>query len=95
MCYATWFGVGHLREIRGHLGSVETHHSWLLGLSLFLKDYLVDRVSPNAERYWKRIYRETPESLRWWRPLRAADDVLLRLPGVRWLSWNVVVIARP
>lgn len=87
-------GVAHLHELRAHFAAVETRHFWLLSQALFLKYFLWDRVSPNAERYWKRIYRETPRSLWWWRPLRAADDLLLRLPGLRWLSWNVVVIAR-
>jgi len=86
-------GIGHLRELRAHFGVVQTRHFWLLGLALFVKYYLWDRVSPNADRYWKRIYRETRRTLWWWLPLRALDDLLLRLPGLRWLSWNVVVLA--
>jgi SAM-dependent methyltransferase len=64
---------------------------WISALVLFLKYYLVDRVHPNQDRYWKRILRETPERLRWWTPLRALDGLLTRTPLVRWLAWNVVV----
>lgn len=74
---------------------VEQRHFWLLGQLLFLKYFLWSRISPNRERYWKRIYRETERTLWWWRPLEKLDRVLLRLPGVRWLSWNVLIIARP
>src|SRR5262249_1046550 len=58
------------------------------------KYYLLDRVHPNGDRYWKRILREKPEQLGWWTPLRAVDSVLTRVPGVRWLAWNTVMWGR-
>ncbi len=64
---------------------------WVAALALFLKYYLVDRVHPNADRYWKRIYRETGATLWWWKPLRLLDGALTRLPGVRALAWNIVL----
>lgn len=64
---------------------------WIAALVLFVKYWALDRVHPNADRYWKRIYRETPASLWWWRPLGAADVVLTRLPLVRRLAWNMVL----
>jgi len=67
---------------------------WIASLALFLKYFAVDRVHPNQERYWKRILRETRESLRWWLPLRALDQCLTRVPGVRRLAWNMVMWGR-
>jgi len=69
------------------------HHRefWILTLSLFLKYYVVDRVHPNSDRYWKRILRETPVSLWWWTPLEWMDRLLTRIPLVRRLSWNMVM----
>ncbi|HWQ57277.1 MAG TPA: class I SAM-dependent methyltransferase [Bryobacteraceae bacterium] len=64
---------------------------WLTSLSLFAKYYFVDRVHPNQDRYWKRILLETPETLRWWMPLRVVDSVLTRIPLVRWVAWNIVI----
>jgi hypothetical protein len=52
---------------------------------------LKDRVHPNSDRYWKRILRETPQTLRWWTPLSSLDGVLTRIPGLRWLAWNMVM----
>ncbi|MBY0504613.1 MAG: class I SAM-dependent methyltransferase [Bryobacteraceae bacterium] len=71
----------------------DTRHRefWIASLVLFLKYYLVDRVHPNEDRYWKRIFRETEMSLRWWLPLRALDEVLARIPGVSLLAWNIVM----
>ena len=64
---------------------------WILTLSLFGKYFLVDRVHPNADRYWKRIFRESASSLWWWMPLERTDRVLTRIPGVRRLAWNMVM----
>jgi len=72
-------GVGH-REF------------WIASLALFLKYYLLDRVHPNEDRYWKRILRQKPAELWWWLPLRLLDNAILtRLPLVRRLAWNMVM----
>jgi SAM-dependent methyltransferase len=79
---------------RKYFTGVRHREFWISALALFLKYYLVDRIHPNQDRYWKRILRETPKRLRWWTPLRALDNVLTRTPLVRWLAWNVVVWGR-
>jgi SAM-dependent methyltransferase len=76
---------------RQYFQNVGHREFWIAGLALFLKYYLVDRVHPNADRYWKRIYTETARSLWWWHPLRGADAILTRLPLVRRLAWNMVM----
>jgi 2-polyprenyl-3-methyl-5-hydroxy-6-metoxy-1,4-benzoquinol methylase len=83
-----------LAAARHHFTSVGHREFWIASLSLFLKYYLVDRVHPNAQRYWKRILHETPGRLWWWWPMRAADEVLTRLPAIRWLAWNTVIWGR-
>lgn len=71
--------------------NVQHREFWILTLSLFLKYFLIDRVHPNADRYWKRIFRETPASLWWWTPLARLDALLTRLPGIRRMAWNMVM----
>jgi hypothetical protein len=70
---------------------VQHREYWVAALSLFLKYYLVDRVHPNDDRYWKRILKETDQTLRWWKCLCAADALITRIPGIRWLAWNMVM----
>lgn len=79
---------------RKYFGDVQHREFWIAGLALFLKYFLIDGVSPNADRYWKRILSETDSRLGWWKPLRWLDGVLTRLPLVRWLAWNVVLWGR-
>jgi len=84
-----------LGTFRRHFVEVRHREFWLLTLLLFAKYYLVDRVHPNAERYWKRILDEDEHRIGWWfKPLQGMDALLLRLPVVRRLAWNTAIWAR-
>jgi SAM-dependent methyltransferase len=83
--------VADLRLAKKYFRSVQHREFWVSSLLLFVKYYLRDRVNPNADRYWKRILRETPQTLRWWMPLRTLDKFLVRIPLMRWLAWNMVM----
>ena len=74
-----------------YFSNVQHREFWITTLLLFLKYYIVDRVHPNDDRYWKRIYKETADSLRWWMPLRSIDGALSRIPGIRAMAWNIVM----
>jgi SAM-dependent methyltransferase len=76
---------------RKYFSNVRHREFWIATLALFLKYYFVDGVHPNEDRYWRRIFNETPGRLFWWQPLRAMDAVLTRLPLVRRLAWNIVM----
>lgn len=80
-----------LKLARKYFSNVGHQEFWISSLALFAKYYLVDRIHPNADRYWKRILREKREDLRWWLPLAKLDSALTRLPLVRWLAWNMVM----
>lgn len=83
-----------LKLVRSFFSDVGHREFWLLTQALFVKYFLFDRVHPNQQRYWKRMYTETERSLRWWTPLKRADSLLCRLPLLRWLSWNIVMWGR-
>lgn len=83
-----------LRLARYFFPDVRCRMFWMTTLTLFAKYFLVDRIHPNQDRYWKRILTESKSSLWWWYPLKAIDSVLTRLPGARWWSWNVVLWGR-
>ena len=74
-----------------YFSNVQHREFWILTLTLFLKYFLLDRVHPNADRYWKRIFGETPATLGWWLPLERIDRVLTRIPLLRRLAWNMVM----
>lgn len=76
---------------RKYFPNLQHREFWILTLSLFLKYYIIDRVHPNSERYWKKILLETTRTLWWWKPLEFADRLLTRLPLIRCLAWNMVM----
>jgi len=80
-----------LRLANRYFKNVGHREFWIAALALFAKYYLVDRVHPNKDRYWKRILKERSEGLRWWYPLLRLDGVLTRLPGISLLAWNTVI----
>ena len=70
--------------------SVEVRFFWLTALAVFLKFFLVDRVHPKDDRYWRRIITEEPRIRSWYVPLERLDRTLLRLvPPLGWLCWEV------
>jgi 2-polyprenyl-3-methyl-5-hydroxy-6-metoxy-1,4-benzoquinol methylase len=80
-----------IKTARAFFPDVRHREFWMASLALFVKYYIFDRVHPNDDRYWKRILRETDRSLWWWKPLSGADSFLTRVPGLRWLAWNIVM----
>lgn len=87
-------GIKDLSLIKSYYPNATPSFFWMLGLSIFLKYYFIDKINPNDERYWKKIYEEVPKNLNWWAPLNSIDKLLTKVPGLQWLSWNIVVIAR-
>lgn len=89
-----WSDLDRFRE---HFQEVRHREFWLTTLSVFLKFYLVDRVHPNEERYWKKIYKDTQKFDWMFGPLARLDDTLLSaFPALGRMCWNTVLtVARP
>lgn len=84
-----------IRTFHRHFGSVETSYFWLSMLLVFVIMALVQRRSPNKERFWKTVVDEGDSWRPLYAPLEKLDKMLLKfLPFLRPLCWNVVIIAR-
>jgi len=72
--------------------SVEHREFWFSTLLVFFKFFLWDRVNPNKERYWKKIYSDAKSLESLVRPLRKLDDALLSsFPSLGRLCWTTVI----
>lgn len=84
-----------IEQFKGHFAEVEHREFWLLSLSVFAKFFFIDRAHPSKERYWKKVYTDAPRIEKWFKHLRAADEVLLkRVKPLRYLCWNTVIQVR-
>ena len=66
---------------------------WLATLWVFLRFYLIEKVDPNQERYWKKIIIEQARLQPEYRRLEKLDRILKKLPGLKRFAWNLAVVA--
>ncbi|WAL58898.1 class I SAM-dependent methyltransferase [Thermocoleostomius sinensis] len=67
---------------------------WLASLWIFLQFYLIERVNPNEERYWKKIIVEQQRLEKEYLRLETLDKVLKKLPFMKRFAWNLAVVAK-
>ncbi|MBI2496670.1 MAG: class I SAM-dependent methyltransferase [Opitutae bacterium] len=86
--------LADIRAVRTHFRESHTRWFWLSTLLIFLIMKFVQRRDPNKERYWKKVVEEAETWAPLYRPLEFLDKVLLLLPFLRPLCWNVVIVGR-
>lgn len=82
-------GFGAIRAF-GDLFRVRHREFWLTGLLIFAKFYLIDRVHPSKEPYWKKIFYDLPRNNILLYICGKIDSVLARVPPLNYLCWNTV-----
>ena len=86
--------IEFLDRIRPLFRDLRVRTFWIATLWIFLRFYLIERVHPNDDRYWKRIIRDHRRVAPCYRRLARLDALLTRLPGLRRWAWNLVIVAR-
>lgn len=82
-----------LQFIQSQFSQTRYDTFWLATLWIFLQFYLIERVSPNKERYWKKIILEQDRLRPQYQRLEAIDRQLKQVPGLRRYAWNLAVVA--
>jgi len=85
------FGI--LKHVRALFSGVEYDTFWLASLWIFIRFFLIERIDPNAERYWKKIIREEERLRASYGRLEKLDVALKRIACLRPLAWNLAVVA--
>lgn len=80
--------------VRSHFSHTTYDTFWLATLWIFLRFYLIEKVNPNEERYWKKIIIEHARLERDYLRLEKIDRVLKTLPLMKRFAWNLAVVAR-
>ncbi|MBD2577355.1 class I SAM-dependent methyltransferase [Oscillatoria sp. FACHB-1406] len=81
-----------VQEARSQFSEIRYDTFWLASLWIFLKFYLVERVNPNEERYWKKIIIEQMRLKPNYERLEKLDRILKKIPGLKRMCWNVAVV---
>ena len=83
-----------IKLFQNRFSKVETKYLWLSTLLIFIVMFLFERRNPNKERYWKVVVHEGNRWSWLYYPLEKFDKLLLKIiPSLKFLCWNVVIIA--
>lgn len=86
--------LADIRAVRSHFCESRVTWFWLSTLLIFCLMAVVQRRDPNRERFWKKVVEESDRWAWLYWPLEDLDRVLLHIPFLRPLCWNVVIVAR-
>ena len=83
-----------IEEFKKYFTNVRHYEFQLTTLLIFCYFFLVERVSPNKDRYWKKIIREGEKYSFVFKILNSVDKVILTVfPFMKRLCWVTVVEA--
>jgi ubiquinone/menaquinone biosynthesis C-methylase UbiE len=85
--------IGIVDAVRSQFTHTEFDTFWIATLWIFLRFYLVERVDPNQDRYWKKIIREHERLAVTYQRLERVDRGLKRVPLLKRFAWNLAVVA--
>jgi len=79
--------------VRSHFAQTRYDTFWIATLWIFLRFYLIEKVNPNKERYWKKIILEHDRLAPTYNRLERLDRSLKKLPLMKRMAWNLAVVA--
>ncbi len=86
--------VEDIKAIKAVFTKVELEYFWLTSLGVFFWYYLIKRIDPNKERYWKIILQDSDKISTYLKITQRLDSFLFKVfPPFRYLAWNVVIKA--
>ncbi len=85
--------INMVRFVKYNFSKVDYDTFWLASLWIFLHFYLIERVDPNQERYWKKIIIEHQRLAPTYQRLEKIDDLLKKIPFLKRFAWNLAVVA--
>lgn len=85
--------INIVQFVRSHFAQTNYDTFWIATLWIFLSFYLIKKVNPNEERYWKKIILEHDRLHPTYRRLEKLDRILKHIPGMKRMAWNLAIVA--
>lgn len=87
------FNFSDFQYLERLFAEVKHTEFWLATQLVFVYFFLVKRVNPQKERYWKKVIKEADSISGMYSKLLKVDNWLLeRMPFLRRLCWNTVIV---
>lgn len=86
--------INIIRFVKAMFSEVYYDTFWLASLWIFLRFYLIERVDPDKEAYWKKIISDEPRLRQLYCRLERFDNLLKCLPYIKRFAWNLAVVAK-
>lgn len=84
--------IDDIKIFKKYFKKVTHEAAWLFTLWLFIQFYLVEKVNPNKERYWKKIIKEHKRLEKTYSFLEKIDKFILKnIPFLKKYCWNIVI----
>lgn len=80
-------------DVRRLFSEVRYDTFWFFTLWIFMQFYLIERVHPNKERYWKKILFEEKRLRSLYLRLEKLDRLVKKVPYFRRFAWNLAIVA--
>jgi len=79
--------------LRRLFADVKHREFWLATQLIFIYFFLIKRISPRKERYWKKIIAEADNLAPMYTKLLKVDNWILKyMPFLRAFCWNTVIV---
>ncbi len=85
--------INMVNDIKKLFSTTRFDAFWIATLWIFLQFYLIEKVNPNQERYWKKIILEQDRLKPTYTRLERLDKILKKIPLMKRLAWNLAVVA--
>ena len=85
--------INVVEKLQEYFSKVDYETFWLATLWLFVRFYLVEKVHPNDEPYWKKIVTEEPRLRNSYLKLEKIDKALKKLGFFNRFAWNIALVA--
>ncbi len=89
----TPFKYKHITYMKDYFSKIKCENYWLLSLLIFVYMYIIERVDPSVDRYWKRIIRENEKYKNIFKFFFRLDEIILKIfPFLGRFCWNILIV---
>jgi len=85
----------YIKKVAARFSTYRYSGFWLTTCLIFVRYFFIEKVNPNKERYWKKIIDDADRLEPMYTKWEKRDKKILKMfPFLKWMCWNMVIIAK-